>query len=96
MTLDQLSNLVKDPKLFGILIVRPFGLLLQWLYSIVQNYGIAVILVRAAGKAGLHPADHQEQEEYARHERDERRAPAAAEEVREQPRQAERRDAEAV
>ena len=44
MTLDQLSNLVKDPKLFGILIVRPFGLLLQWLYSIVQNYGIAVIL----------------------------------------------------
>ena len=31
MTLDQLSNLVKDPKLFGILIVRPFGLLLQWL-----------------------------------------------------------------
>ena len=37
-----------------------------------------------------------EQEEYARHERDERRAPAAAEEVREQPRQAERRDAEAV
>lgn len=60
MTLDQLSNLVKDPKLFGILIVRPFGLLLQWLYSIVQNYGIAVILVRAAGKAGLHPADHQE------------------------------------
>ena len=45
MTLDQLSNLVKDPKLFGILIVRPFGLLLQWLYSIVQNYGIAVIPV---------------------------------------------------
>ena len=44
MTLDQLSNLIKDPKLFGILIVRPFGLLLQWLYSIVQNYGIAVIL----------------------------------------------------
>ena len=44
MTLDQLSNLVKDPKLFGILIVRPFGLLLQWLYSIVQNYCIAVIL----------------------------------------------------
>ena len=44
MTLDQLSNLVKDPKLFGILIVRPFGLLLQWLYSIVQNYGIAVIV----------------------------------------------------
>lgn len=44
MTLDQLSNLVKDPKLFGILIVRPFGLLLQWLYSIVQNYGLAVIL----------------------------------------------------
>ena len=30
MTLDQLSNLVKDPKLFGILIVRPFGLLLQF------------------------------------------------------------------
>ena len=30
MTLDQLSNLIKDPKLFGILIVRPFGLLLQW------------------------------------------------------------------
>ena len=44
MTLDQLSNLIKDPKLFGILIVRPFGLLLQWLYSIVQNYGLAVIL----------------------------------------------------
>ena len=44
MTIDQLSNLIKDPKLFGILIVRPFGLLLQWLYSIVQNYGIAVIL----------------------------------------------------
>ena len=44
MTLDQLTNLVKDPKIFGILIVRPFGLLLQWLYSIVQNYGIAVIL----------------------------------------------------
>ena len=52
--------------------------------------------VRAAGKAGLHPADHQEQEEYARHERDERRAPAAAEEVREQPCQAQRGDAEAV
>ena len=38
MTLDQLSNLVKDPKLFGILIVRPFGLLLQWLYSICLLY----------------------------------------------------------
>ncbi len=44
MTLDQLSNLVKDPNLFGILIVRPFGLLLQWLYSVVQNYGLAVIV----------------------------------------------------
>ena len=44
MTLDQLSNLVKDPNIFGILIVRPFGLLLQWLYSVVQNYGLAVIV----------------------------------------------------
>lgn len=59
MTLDQLSNLVKDPKLFGILIVRPFGLLLQWLYSIVQNYGIAVILFALLVKLSA-PADHQE------------------------------------
>ena len=44
MTLDQLSNLIKDPNIFGILIVRPFGLLLQWLYSVVQNYGLAVIV----------------------------------------------------
>ena len=42
MTLDQLSNLVKDPKLFGILIVRPFGLLLQWLYSIERRDAEAV------------------------------------------------------
>lgn len=44
MTLDQLSNLVKNPNIFGILIVRPFGLLLLALYNFVQNYGLAVIL----------------------------------------------------
>ena len=44
MTIDQLSNLIKDPNLFGILIVRPFGLILLSLYNFVHNYGLAVIL----------------------------------------------------
>ncbi len=44
MTIEQLSNLIKDPNLFGILIVRPFGLILLSLYNFVHNYGLAVIL----------------------------------------------------
>ena len=44
MTIDQLSNLIKDPNIFGYLIVRPFGLILLSLYNFVHNYGIAVIL----------------------------------------------------
>ena len=96
MTLDQLSNLVKDPKLFGILIVRPFGLLLQWLYSIVQNYGIAVILFALLVKLVCIPLTIKSKKSMLAMSAMNARAPAAAEEVREQPRQAERRDAEAV
>ena len=44
MTIDQLSNLIKDPNIFGYLIVRPFGLILLSLYNFVHNYGLAVIL----------------------------------------------------
>ncbi len=44
MTIDQLSNLIKDPNIFGYLIVRPFGLILLSLYNFVHNYGFAVIL----------------------------------------------------
>ena len=39
MTIDQLSNLIKDPNIFGYLIVRPFGLILLSLYNFVHNYG---------------------------------------------------------
>ena len=46
MTLDQLSNLIKDPKLFGILIVRPFGLLLQWYATLCMLCIIISILKR--------------------------------------------------
>ena len=94
MTLDQLSNLVKDPKLFGILIVRPFGLLLQWLYSIVQNYGIAVILFALLVKLVCIPLTIKSKKSMLAMSA--MNAAAASEEVREQPRQAERRDAEAV
>ena len=31
-------------KLFGLLIVRPFGMLLMAIYNLVDSYGLAIIL----------------------------------------------------
>ena len=44
MTAEQLASLVKDPGFFGLAIVRPFGLILLWIYEFVQNYGLTVII----------------------------------------------------
>ena len=37
MTIDQLSNLIKDPNIFGYLIVRPFGLMGRPFSSCAEN-----------------------------------------------------------
>ncbi len=88
MTLDQLSNLVKDPKLFGIFdrsTVRPAA-------AVAVQHRAELryrrYLFAAAGKAGLHPADHQRARRvmHIAMRRDERRAPAAAEECANNPR----------
>lgn len=52
---EQLLNLVKDPNIFGYAIVRPFGLLLMWIYDIVMNYGLTVILFALLVKIILIP-----------------------------------------
>lgn len=44
MTAEQLASFVKDPNFFGLAIVRPFGLILLWIYEFVQNYGLTVII----------------------------------------------------
>lgn len=39
-----IADLIKDPNIFGIAIVRPFGLILLAIYNFVQNYGLTVIV----------------------------------------------------
>lgn len=51
----ELLQYVKDPGIFGLLIVRPFGLILNMLYSFVQNYGLTVILFALIVKIVLIP-----------------------------------------
>lgn len=55
MTEADLLQYVKDPGIFGLLIVRPFGLILNMLYSFVQNYGLTVILFALIVKIILIP-----------------------------------------
>lgn len=40
----EIAELIKDPNIFGYIIVRPFGLILMAIYNFVQNYGLTVIL----------------------------------------------------
>lgn len=42
-------------KIFGLLIVRPFGMLLMWIYNLVGSYGVAIILFALICKLILLP-----------------------------------------
>lgn len=44
--------------LFGVVIVRPFGILLMWIYEWVQSYGLAVILFALLVKVVLLPVSY--------------------------------------
>lgn len=46
-------------NIFGILIVRPFGMLLMWIYEIVQSYGLAVIVFALLCKLVLMPFSYK-------------------------------------
>ena len=67
-------------KIFGLLIVRPFGMLLMWIYNLVGSYGVAIILFALICKLILLPLSIQ-QEKYAQNERTFSKADGIAEKV---------------
>ena len=42
-------------KIFGLLIVRPFGMILMAIYNLVGSYGLAIILFALLSKFILMP-----------------------------------------
>ncbi len=51
--------------IFDTLIVRPFGLLLMWIYSIVNNYGLAIIIFATIAKLILLPFSYKSKKSMA-------------------------------
>lgn len=45
--------------IFGLVIVRPFGLILMWIYQLVGSYGLAVILFAMLAKLILFPLSYK-------------------------------------
>lgn len=45
--------------IFDTIIVRPFGLLLMWIYSMVNNYGVAIIIFATIAKIILTPFSYK-------------------------------------
>ncbi len=45
--------------IFGLIIVRPFGLILMWIYQMVGSYGLAVILFAVLAKIILFPLSYK-------------------------------------
>ncbi|NCB28475.1 MAG: YidC/Oxa1 family membrane protein insertase [Clostridia bacterium] len=45
--------------IFGLIIVRPFGLILMWIYQLVGSYGLAVILFAVLAKIILFPLSYK-------------------------------------
>lgn len=45
--------------IFGLVIVRPFGLILMWIYQMVGSYGLAVILFAVLAKIILFPLSYK-------------------------------------
>lgn len=52
--------------IFDTLIVRPFGLLLMWIYSIVHNYGFAIIIFATIAKLILLPFSYKSKKSMAK------------------------------
>lgn len=52
--------------IFDTLIVRPFGLLLMWIYSMVNNYGVAIIIFAAIAKVVLLPFSYKSKKSMAK------------------------------
>ena len=51
--------------IFDTLIVRPFGLLLMWIYSIVNTYGLAIIIFATIAKLILLPFSYKSKKSMA-------------------------------
>ena len=52
--------------IFDTLIVRPFGLLLMWIYNMVDNYGVAIIIFAAIAKLLLLPFSYKSKKSMAK------------------------------
>lgn len=52
--------------IFDTLIVRPFGLLLMWIYNIVHNYGFAIIIFATIAKLILLPFSYKSKKSMAK------------------------------
>lgn len=52
--------------IFDTLIVRPFGLLLMWIYSLVHNYGFAIIIFATIAKLILLPFSYKSKKSMAK------------------------------
>ncbi len=51
--------------IFDTLIVRPFGLLLMWIYNLVHNYGLAIIIFATIAKLILLPFSYKSKKSMA-------------------------------
>lgn len=45
--------------LFGLVIVRPFGIILMWIYELVHSYGVAIILFALLAKVLMFPLSYK-------------------------------------
>ena len=56
---------------FGIILIRPLGLILMGIFSLVKNYGVALILFTLIVKLILLPFMYKQKKNIRSHEKDE-------------------------